>query len=224
MLKNQNLLKATCMYLVYFLYTYFAGYLVQLISPENETLILLVLDIIFLIFILIMFRKQLKEDMNYLKEKISFKKILKITVLGVISVFALNIIMGIVSEIIFPNLAMDQNTQAIYELASVSTLYIVFKTMIFGVIAEELLFRESLSKCINNKLIFVLLTAIIYTGMNFIFMPAAGGANLIVELIGYFFPALLFSFIYVKNDRNIILVMLVKFFYNLIPLALLFIA
>ena len=93
--------------------------------------------------------------------------------------------------------------------------------MFFGVIAEELLFRESLSECVENNGLFILLSAIIYTAMNFVFASNLNSETLFMELAIYFLPALLFSFLYVKNKRNIILIMLMKFVYNFVPLIIL---
>jgi len=90
--------------------------------------------------------------------------------------------------------------------------------MCFSIVAEELLFRESLSKCVDNNILFVLISAIVYTAMNFVFTTESID---FIQLLAYFLPALVFSTIYIKTERNIIIVMLVKFVYNLIPFTIL---
>lgn len=221
MLKNQALLKTVSLYLIYFVYTYFTGYLVQMLSFMNDTVIKMLLDFIFLILMVVMYQKNLKEELKDLKKNYTLGKILKIVLFGVVATFVLNIGMGALSEAIYPNLAVDQNTQAIQNLASISMLYTLFKTMFFGVIAEELLFREALSECIENNGLFIILSAVIYTAMNFVFATNINSETLFMELAIYFLPALLFSFLYTKNKRNIILIMLMKFIYNFVPLIIL---
>ena len=221
MSKNQVFLKAAVMYLIYFVYTYYASSIINVFAPINEYFVRLVLDILFLTVILVTYLPSLKKDKQVLKEKYSTKKIIKVVGLGVLAFIFLNIIMGIITDILFPGFSADQNTQAIQDLASLSMVYTVFKTIIFSVIAEELLFRESLSEAITSNGLFILVTSIIYTAMNFIFATNNTGIYMIAELAIYFIPALLFSYIYVKNDRNIILIMLIKFVYNLIPLTIL---
>ena len=54
-----------------------------------------------------------------------------------------------------------------------------------------------------------------------IIFEAAENLKTLVDLLVYFVPALLFSFIYVKNDRNIIIVMIIKFIMQFIPFIML---
>ncbi len=218
MKKSEALLKTTSLYLVYFLYTYFGSYIANLFSGLDSQLVMLILDILFLIGIVLVYRKTLKKDFRNLKKDYSIGKIFKIIGLGFLSIVLLNMIIAVLGTLFFENVNMDQNTQSIQNLASLSMLYTVFKTMIFGVVAEELLFRESLSDLIDNNVLFVLLSAIIYTIMNFIFTSEAFSVS---QILAYFLPALLFGTIYVKNKRNILLVMFTKFAYNLIPLIIL---
>ena len=118
----------------------------------------------------------------------------------------------------FPEYAVDSNTGAMLDLLKQSPVYAFFKVLIFAPVAEEILFRESISSCVKNDVLFIFLSAIIYTGMNFVFST---DALTFLDLLIYFLPAVLFSFLYVKNDRNIIVIMIIKFIMNLIPFAVL---
>ena len=156
-----------------------------------------------------------------MRSKLKKKKVLKIigsVVIGVVAIFALNIIMGAVTDIFFPEYAVDSNTGAMLDLLKQSPIYAFFKVLIFAPVAEEILFRESISSCVKNNVLFIFLSAIIYTGMNFVFST---DALTFLDLLIYVLPAVLFSFLYVKNDRNIIVIMLIKFIMNLIPFAVL---
>ena len=214
---NNSMIRAVVLYLVYFLYTVVARSLVSALNVANTAYVMMPADILFAVFAVFMYRKGLKECVQKLKKK----KVLKIigsVVIGVVAIFALNIIMGAVTDIFFPEYAVDSNTGAMLDLLKQSPVYAFFKVLIFAPVAEEILFRESISSCVKNNVLFIFLSAIIYTGMNFVFST---DALTFLDLLIYFLPAVLFSFLYVKNDRNIIVIMIIKFIMNLIPFAVL---
>lgn len=214
---NNSMIRAVVLYLVYFLYTVVASSLVSALNVANTAYVMMPADILFAVFAVFMYRKGLKECVQKLKKK----KVLKIigsVVIGVVALFALNIIMGAVTDIFFPEYAVDSNTGAMLDLLKQSPVYAFFKVLIFAPVAEEILFRESISSCVKNNVLFIFLSAIIYTGMNFVFST---DALTFLDLLIYFLPAVLFSFLYVKNDRNIIVIMIIKFIMNLIPFAVL---
>ena len=132
----------------------------------------------------------------------------------------LNAFTALLAQVFNSNVLMDDNTASIQVLANQSMIYTIFKMMIFGVVAEEILFRESLNKVLTNNILFVFASTIIYTGMHFVFV---GAPTSIFQVLPYIFLAILLGTIYVKNDRNIVLVMLIKFTYQLVPLTLLLI-
>ena len=210
---NNSMMRAVLLYLVYFLYTVVASSLVSAIQVENTAYVMMPADILFAVFAVFMYRKQLKECVGKLKKKKPLKIIGSVAI-GVLAFIALNGIMGAVTDMFFSNYSVDSNTKAMLELLKVSPIYAFFKVLIFAPIAEEILFRESISSCVKNNALFILLSAIIYTGMNFVF---SSNALTVIDLLIYFLPAVLFSFLYVKNDRNIIVVMMIKFIMQFIP-------
>ena len=211
-----GLLKTFSMFLLYFIYTYFVGMVMTSIGVKDTTIGMFVADAVFLLIIVWVYAKNIKEDFKRLKKDFSPGKLVKTVLLWVLIMFAVNFLMNMLS----PTLTTDENTTAIYNLATISLIYTIFKTMIFTTIAEELLFRESLSEVIDNDIIFILVSALIYTIMNFIF-TGEGMGNIIIYMLLYFVPGVIFSYVYTKHDRNILLIMLIKFCYNLIPLVLL---
>lgn len=220
MLKSETLLKTVSLYLLYFLYTYFASTIISLLPMINEQVIMAVLDVLFILIAIFCYREELKEDLNLLKTKYKKGQIIKIVLLGVVTMIALNVFTAFLAQVFHSDVLMDDNTASIQVLANQSMIYTIFKMMIFGVVAEEILFRESLNKALTNNILFVIISTIIYTGMHFVFV---GAPTNIFQVLPYVFLAILLGTIYVKNDRNIILVMLIKFTYNLIPLIGLFV-
>ena len=218
--ESMKLIKTLLVFISYLLYSNVISVLLSTFKITNTTMISFLADLIFLICIIFVYRDNLKNDFENLKKDYKVSKIIKTVIIWVVIIFVFNILMGAITEIIYPNMERDDNTNAIFSLLDVSTFYTIFKTMIFAVVAEELLYRESISDVVKNKYLFVIISSIIYTFLNFIFVGFQS-VNIIIYILSYFLPALLFSTAYVKNNNNIIILMLIKFFYNLIPLIIL---
>ena len=199
----------------------YGGSIFASLGIEKEILRMFISDVVFLIFIIWLYFDNIKTDFKEVISNYKLKKIIRNVFLGVVIVLFLKILFAIIIDYALQvEQADDPNSLAIYSIASRSTIYIFFKTMIFTVIGEQLLFRESLRECIKNKWIFVFVSAIIVTLMNFVFVNYSLGISIPIiyyALVGYFIPALLFSIVYVQNKSNIVMLMLTYFVYNLIP-------
>ena len=215
MKKSEVLLKAVSVYLIYFIYMQYGSLLGSLVPFIPIHVVLLFLDILFLILILCLYHKNLEKDWIKFKKDSTMGQKLKIVLFGFLSIILANFVLSLIGEIFHSGNIVDQNTTSIQNMP---LYYAVFKTMIFGVIAEEILFRESLGDVIENKWVYILGSSVIYTAMNFVFTISDIS---IMQILGYFIPALVFGTIYIKNERNIIFVMIVKFAYHLIPLTIL---
>lgn len=214
---TNKLIKIFAFFFVYFLYSTYSLTIGHAIGIQNDLITMVITDILFLVVIVIAYKDNIMKDLKMLKEEYTIGKIFKTIIIWVIALFILNIVMGALTDLIAPGLAIDNNTDALW---SMSKVYTVFKTLIFSVVAEELLYRESLRDIIDNNVVFVITSVIIYTLMHFIF-AGLPESNVLIYIMIYFIPAILFSLAYIKNKSNIIILMLIKFTYNLIPLAIL---
>ncbi len=218
--ESMKLIKTLLVFISYLLYSNVISVVFSTFKVTNTTMISFLADLIFLVCIIFVYKDNLKNDFENLKKDYKISNIIKTVIIWVVIIFVSTILMGAITEMIYPNMAADDNTNAITSLLDASTFYTIFKTMIFAVVAEELLYRESISDVVKNKYLFVVISSIIYTIMNFIFVGFESNIIAMYVLI-YFLPALLCSTAYVKNNNNIIILMLIKFFYNLIPLIIL---
>ena len=212
--QTKHLLKAVCIYLLYFVYSVLTSQIVSSLQIANTSFVNFIADFLFTCVIAIAYYKELKEDANTLCQKYTFVKIIKRVLLGIGAIMLLRIGMGIVTEIVSPGLSVDSNTASILDLLKTSPIYAIFKTMVFAVISEELLFRKSISCCIKNDWLFVFLGALAYPLLNYVF---SGGATPILDFVMYYMTAIVLNFIYIKNDRNIYIVMIVKFILQFLP-------
>lgn len=218
-MKNDKLMKLFLVFLVYFIYTMYASTLFGMFGISDNILASFIGDIIFSIFVIYTYRKNLKSDLKKIK-KLSSKKLFLTILKWVALVFVFVMFCGFITEIIFPNQSIDANNDAIYNLYSISTWYTIFKTMIFGTIIEEILYRESVRDNVKNKFMFIIISAVVYTFMNTIFVGFTEG-SVVSALLMKFLPGIFWSIAYLKNNDNILLLSMIKFTYNLIPLTIL---
>lgn len=214
--ESVKLIKTLLVFISYLLYSNVISVVLSTFKITNATMLSFLADLIFLICIVFAYRDNLKKDFENLKKDYKISSIIKTIIIWVVIIFVFNILMGAITEMIYPNMATDDNTNAMSTLFKTSMSYSLFKTMIFAVVAEELLYRESISDVVKNKYIFIVISSIVYTIMNFIFVGFESDI-IVMDIFSYFLPALLFSTAYVKNNNNIIILMLIKFTYNLIP-------
>lgn len=219
MKNNDRLIKMFLVFFAYFFYTMYAGSFLNAVGITNDILANFIADIIFMVFAIFMYRENLKEDIKKFK-KYTPGKTIKTIVIWVVLIFAFNMLCGFITELLTPGVGADENTAAVYNLFSVSTWYTIFKTMIFGTLVEEILYRESIRDNVKNNIIFIITSAIIYTIMNLIF-TGIPETHLLSSILVNFLPAIFFSIAYIRNDNNILLLSLIKFCYNLIPLTVL---
>ena len=215
--KRKNLIKAVLIFIIYFIYSYIFNYIFNIIFNDHNISYLLS-DISFILIIFYFYKDSIIKDFKKLK-KIPKTKILKNVFGWFFIILVAFILMGLIINEAFPNYVsrLDSNTYAIKEL---SLYYSVFKTMIFSICAEELLFKKSISEVINNKVLFVIISTLIYSLVLLVY----SGLNkeyLFLDFIKYFTIYSLFSVAYVKNDNNIITLMMIKFVYQIIPLIML---
>lgn len=204
---------------MYFLYTMYAGTIFNSLGINNIILANFIGDILFSLFIIYMYSDNLKKDFKKLKKQ-TFKKMGLTILKWVLFIFLFVILCGFITDLVIPNHVSDANTSAVYDLYSFSTWYTIFKTMIFGTLIEEILYRESVRDNIKNKFIFVIISSVIYTFLNTVFVGFTEGFVLSSMLI-YFLPAIFWSVAYLKNNDNILILSIIKFTYNLIPLTIL---
>ena len=177
-------------------------------------------DLIFFLVIIYLYREKIQNDLTHLKENQ-----LKMIFIGVILLFLINLCLGMMTDIFFPSLSNfnDGNSSSVIQLFSASYLYSLFKTLLFAPIAEELLFKESIRDVVKNDIVFVITSSILYTTMNF-FYSTFQFPYIWMDIIGYFLFSMVLSIIYLKSKDNIVMVMIIKFLYNLIPTFILIIS
>ena len=214
----KNLTKVFVIFMIYLIYNGVFHALFELLNIQNSIITMFAGDVCFLVFMIVLYWKKIKQNFLDLKKGI-WENFIRI-IIGVVVLFIVNMLVGIIGELLFSTANIsDDNTQSIYTLSQVSFIYTVFKTMIFGVIAEELLFKQSLREVMPNNVLFVISCSLLYAVMNVIYGDLSS-PYLLSDALSYFAVSAALAYMYIKNNDNIVLVMFVKFFYNLIPMCI----
>ena len=201
-----NFLKTILVFLVYFIYV---NCFTSLLGNNVSTIF--VADLLFLVMMVILYKDSIIKSFDTLKKKKIGKEI-GISIGYAFGLLICYMVVGMILMEIFPEMeSFDGNTTAIYS---------IYKTLIFAAVAEELLFKESIRSIIKPNFLYVLISSVIYAFVNIMYNDLSLTITWL-NMIPYLVFAILLNIIYVKNDNNICLVMMVKFFYNLIPLAVL---
>ena len=212
---NASLFKTLFLFIFYLFY-------VKIVSSIFGTteLSMIFADLLYLAVIVYCYKDKLKECRKKMFKKNIGKQILRAIGYALL-LFVIYMAVGAVLFSFYPELgASDGNTEAIYSIYSVAAVYLIIKTLVFATIAEELLFKEAIRDIIKPNVLYIIISSFIYAFVNIMY----DDLTLVVTwlyMIPYLLFAILLNIIYVKNDDNICLVFLIKFFYNLIPLAIL---
>jgi len=217
---KQKIMKAVLVFIAYFAYNMVVNCFCEVLGIKDPIMISFIADILFSVVIIFFYRKEIYKSICDFRKDYSFKKRFVIVVLGVLILFVLNILGGIVSEMLFSDLYdVDQNTTMIYELANMSTIYTIFKTLIFASIVENIVFRVSIRELVRNNFAFIIVSSLIYALVNVMYSDFT--LLTIVDMVQYFLISFTLSSIYVKYKDSIYPVMMILFCYNMIPLAIL---
>lgn len=218
-LQKKELSKTLILFIIYASYTTIFSSIFNLLHMENTVLGIFLIDIVFLIAIVLYYRKKIKEDFSSFFKKRSFFKNVLFILKWILILFVITFIEGMVYEIIFPNYEIDDNTKTVYNMVDISAYYTIFKTMIFAVIAEELVFKVSIRNVIGKPIMFIIISGLLYSVMNVAYSTLSIAT--IADFIQCFIFFSVLSYLYIKEKDNIISIMIIKFCYNLIPLTVL---
>lgn len=216
---KENALKTLLVFLIYFSYSYIIQTVLNMVGVTNSVLGMFVSDVCFFLFVAFLYQKDIKEDFKRFIRHYKTSKKIKIILIWFLVLFGVNILGGMITEFLVPStLLSDDNTVAIYNLSKISMGYTLFKTTFFSIVAEELVFKKSIRDVISDSTMFIIISSIIYGLVNIAYSNLS--VVTITDFIQCFLFSLVLSYVYVKYEDNIVVVMLIKFVYTLIPLTL----
>ena len=214
----KKIYKYVLVILLYFLYQ--TGFIYLLINkylfnmnkiPRGNRILIFVLnDLIYVLILLFMFRKEIKKGFNSLKNNFINNANLALTcwVIGNIIMITSSMI---ISKITHKNLS--GNEEIIRQSIKLAPIYMLLSCSIVAPIFEEMVFRKSIKGFINNKYIYIFLS-----GFLFGLLHVIGNTPTLLDLL-YIIPygsmGCALAYLYYKSDI-IILPILVHMIHNTI--------
>ena len=201
----KKIIKNISIFSSYFLYEYIFIYLFMILNINFYNLdykyriyLLLGMNILFVIFLFFMFRKELKMDINDFKKnyKEYIKNYLWVYIVGIILMGASNIILQSITQ-----LEMSGNESAVRSLIKKFPIYMIFSSIIYAPFVEEIIFRKTIKNIINNKYAFVIISGLLF---GILHISDYKNINEILMGIPYIIMGLDFAYIFQKT-KNICL-------------------
>lgn len=214
--KIKNIIICLLIILSMFVATYYISMFLGFIS--NDEIQNLIANLIYLIILIYIFRKEIFFSFKNLKG--NFKKILNIG----FKYWSLGIFIMIVSNLVI-NLfifkgSIAENEEMARSIIIASPIYGFISSVIIAPFLEEIIFRVSLKRVFNNKYIYA-----VFSGIIFGLMHAISGSPTWLDLV-YIIPygALGFAFglMYAETD-NIFTSVIMHALHNLMSFSLVFI-
>ncbi|MFA5602842.1 MAG: CPBP family intramembrane glutamic endopeptidase [Bacilli bacterium] len=173
-MRNKTFLKNILIFCSYFIYTYLALILLTIpltllnidiveTSDLFKYIIILLMDIIYIVFLIITFYKPLKEKIKDFKS--NFSKYIDIG----IKYWILGLFIMVVSNkviTIFTSVEMAQNESAVRELFTEAPIYTLLGTVLFAPIVEEIIFRKTIKNLINTKWLYIIFSGFIFGAVH----------------------------------------------------------
>lgn len=166
---------------------------------------LLILDTLTLIIVIYALKNELKDSFKNLKT--NFKDYMKYLLFSLVIFAYLSAIVALICNLIVGEIPDNQSA-----LEQYNYLYLIFGSVIFAPIVEEIVYRGILRKFIKNDKLFIIISAILFGLAHVI-----GSSSLIqyIYILDYGLSGLYLAFLYTKYN-NIYLNISAHFFINLI--------
>lgn len=183
----------------------------------NETLSILlsiVIEILTVSVILLLMSKRITKDFKDLKKnhKKYFKEYFKYYLIGLAVMYISNAILMFGFDA-----GISGNEESIRSLLGIHPIYIYLSAVIIAPSVEELVFRGAIKNIIPNKILFILVSGLVFGGLHLV-----GNISNVVDLL-YIIPysalGIVFAYIYSKTD-NIFVTMLLHTMHNGILVSL----
>ena len=216
---NRKFIKNILVFLFYFIYQYISLFIIFLLNIKLNTntdkiIYTFIVNMIYLLLIIFIYRKELLLDIK----KINIKDIIKYIPIYLFGVFLMIISNILVSKI--TNSTIPINEQKVREYIKLFPIYMCFSTIIYAPIVEEITFRKTFRNIIKNNYIFILISGILFGIAHLSFNGNI--LNNFLMIIPYILMGIDLSYIYYKS-KNIFTTIIIHSMHNLILIIIQFI-
>lgn len=200
-IKIKEIIKFILIFLLYLLYSDIIiiiltklGVNIKVLPNNLKIAIMLLINLSLMIMLFIFYSKSIKENLKDLK--LNFKSYIKDNfkyyVIGLLIMIISNIIISFFVE------GNSTNETLIREYINIMPIYMIFSSCIYAPFTEEMVFRKSLRNCFNNKVLYILLSGLIFGSMHLL---SASNLVELVFLIPYSSLGCVFAYMYYKTNN-----------------------
>ena len=214
---KKSIIKGSLVIFLYFLLEFFTTlplYLLNInfndLSLNSKVCYLLIYSLISLLIILLIFRKEVTNDLKNFKLKEFFIKYFKFWFI----LLSLMIISNLIIQIIYPGSSAG-NEDTFRKNFVVAPIYSFISAALIAPLMEELVFRMGFKKIFKNKYLFILISGLVFGGLHVI-----GNINTPYDylfLLPYCLPGIILAYVYYISD-NIFTSLGIHFIHNLFML------
>lgn len=212
----KKIIKNVLVFLLYFVYikVYLflmekAGMPLTNFSLPTRVIILFTLNIVFIAFLFILYKDELKTDFKDFKK--NWKKYLK----KYVNYYMIGLILMAISNIVLQHLLsikISGNEEAVEDLIKIVPFYMLFQSVIYAPFVEEMIFRKVIRNVISNGKLFVIISGVVF---GVVHISDFSDYKQILMGIPYIIMGLDFAYIYYKS-KNIYTTMTLHFAHNAI--------
>lgn len=200
-IKIKEIIKFILIFLLYLLYSDIIiiiltklGVNIKILPNNLKIAIMFLINLSLMIMLFIFYSKSIKENLKDLK--LNFKSYIKDNfkyyVIGLLIMIISNIIISFFVE------GNSTNETLIREYINIMPIYMIFSSCIYAPFTEEMVFRKSLRNCFNNKVLYILLSGLIFGSMHLL---SASNLVELVFLIPYSSLGCVFAYMYYKTNN-----------------------
>ena len=139
------------------------------INNLNDTLkvvFMFISDLLFLVLLFFIYRKDILKEFKKFFNKKLFSNIRLSFNYWIVGLIIMVISNGIIAVITGGGLA--GNEESVRELIDKFPIYMAFQVMLYAPITEEIIFRKTIKKSINNKWFYILISGFVFGGLHVI--------------------------------------------------------
>lgn len=215
----KNLIKSILIFVSYFVYDILIKALLYKFhinyygfDIKYKIITTAIIEITYILLISFLYRKEIKRDIKDFKEnyKTYFSKYTIIYLLGVLLMVISNLIIFRITKT-----NLSGNEELIRTYINKFPIYMIFSSLVYAPIVEELIFRKTIKNIFKSKYLFIITSGLVF-GLLHVSEPTF---NEYLFSIPYIFMGISFAYIYYKTD-NIFTTMTFHMCHNLILLII----
>ena len=229
--KILNILKLLFSYILFMYISSFLSIVLNLFGIDinnltvlTKTLFNLYISVFMGIILTLIYRKEIIKDFKEFKYNFGSKVLYALKLFGIFMLLKLmaSYVSVIFSTIFNIEMATSENQSTINDLLGQFPILMSFSAIILAPYYEEVLFRLGFRKCISNRIVFILVSGLLF-GLIHIFPTDIHLGVALIQSIPYVSMGLCLAYFYEKYN-NIFYSILVHFYNNLFSVIMILIS